>query len=83
MEEFKQREIYERIYREEARDRTFHTFFTSLDNTKSAQVLYLSSVGIQATLRKFEMDKLWAATDKTDVEDVASQDEGGAVNEED
>ena len=51
MEEFKQREIYERIYHEEGRDGCFHSFFTALDNTKSPQLLYLSSVGMKATER--------------------------------
>ena len=39
MEEFKQREIYERIYREEEKDACFHSFFTGLDKTRSAQLL--------------------------------------------
>ncbi|MCJ1223399.1 tRNA pseudouridine synthase 1 [Toensbergia leucococca] len=51
MEEFKQREIYERIFREEERDNQFHTFFASIDNLKSPQFLYLSSLAIQATRR--------------------------------
>lgn len=81
MDEFKQREIYERIFREEERDHTFHSFFTGLDNARSPQLLYLSSVGVEATKRTLEKDALTetAAAAKTDIE---SQDEGGAVNEE-
>ena len=56
MEEFKQREIYERIFREEEQDHTFHSFFTGLDNTQSSQLLYLSSLGLEATKKKLEKD---------------------------
>ncbi|KAL8746454.1 MAG: hypothetical protein Q9190_001516 [Brigantiaea leucoxantha] len=80
IDEFKQREIYERIYREEERDDTyalsslllkinifskpslkthpftlfvhrFHTFFSSLDNHKSSNLLYFSSAGVPAIKR--------------------------------
>ena len=46
--EFKQREIYERIFREEERDNQFQAFFAGLDGTRSAQLLFLSSVGSKA-----------------------------------
>ena len=75
MEEFKQREIYERIFREEERDHTFHSFFTSLDNTRSPQLLYLSSVGVEATKKEIKKDGLIEATVETDVEAVISDDE--------
>ncbi|MCJ1417587.1 tRNA pseudouridine synthase 1 [Xylographa parallela] len=48
MGDFKQREIYERIWREEERDRTFHVMFSNIDNLKSTQLLYLSSKGMAA-----------------------------------
>ncbi|MCJ1287018.1 tRNA pseudouridine synthase 1 [Xylographa opegraphella] len=63
MGEFKQREIYERVWREEERDRTrltaigrenvtdeisFHVMFSNIDNLKSTQLLYLSSKGMAA-----------------------------------
>ena len=82
MEEFKQREIYERIFREEERDHTFHSFFTGLDNTRSSQLLYLSSVGVEATRKDFRKDAVAGATEETDDEEVLSEDEGVAVNEE-
>lgn len=62
MEEFKQREIYQRIFREEERDRTFHSFFAGLDNTRNSQLFYLSSVGVEATKRNIEKDVLTKAT---------------------
>lgn len=86
MEEFKQREIYERIFREEERDHTFHSFFTGLDNARSPQLLYLSSVGVEATKRNnLDKDRFAETTTaaKIDIEEVVSQDEGDAsVNEE-
>ncbi|KAL8686205.1 MAG: hypothetical protein Q9218_007273 [Villophora microphyllina] len=52
MGEFKQREIYERIFREEERDDIFHSFFASLDGTGTPDLLYLSSVGLPATKKE-------------------------------
>ncbi|CAO2651497.1 Nn.00g040670.m01.CDS01 [Neocucurbitaria sp. VM-36] len=51
IEEFKEREIYQRIFREEAQGNQFNTFFTHLDNYKDPQFLYLTSGGIEATKR--------------------------------
>lgn len=82
MEEFKQREIYERIFREEERDHTFHSFFTGLDNTRSSQLFYLSSVGVEATKKEIKKHTLTEAKAKTDIEEVMSEDEGGVLNEE-
>lgn len=81
MEEFKQREIYERIFREEERDHIFHSFFMGLDNTQCPQLLYLSSVGLEATKRKIAEDTLTKAAAKTDIEEVVSEDEVRAVDE--
>ena len=48
MEEFKKREIYERMFREEEKESQFHTLFATHDNMKSSQLLYLSSLGLKA-----------------------------------
>lgn len=82
MEEFKQREIYERIFREEERDHTFHAFFSGLDNTRSSQLFYLSSVGVQATKKEIKKNPLTEAVAKTDIEEIMSEDGGRAMNEE-
>ncbi len=74
MEEFKQREIYERIFREEERDHTFHSFFASIDNLRSAQMLYVSSLGIPATNRALS-DAPKVLDAKKGVEDLSSDDE--------
>ena len=80
MEEFKQREIYERIFREEERDHPFHSFFTGLDNTRSPQLFYLSSMRVEASKKHTKKDTLTEATAKTDIEEVISEDEGGVIN---
>ncbi|KAL2357926.1 tRNA pseudouridine synthase A [Cryomyces antarcticus] len=81
LEDFKQREIYERIFREEERDNSFHQFFTHVDNFKEPHFLFVSSKGIPATQNagagsgkgtgKFRQPKL----------DVESEDESADVNE--
>lgn len=82
MEEFKQREIYERIFREEQKENVFHAFFSALDNTKSAQLLYLSSVGLEATRRRIESRNGGEKREEA-IEDVDSDDEGKGDGEED
>ncbi|KAL8647964.1 MAG: hypothetical protein Q9226_006210 [Calogaya cf. arnoldii] len=52
IEEFKQREIYERIFREENAHDTFHSFFASLDSVREADLFYLSSLGVPAARRQ-------------------------------
>ena len=50
MEEFKQKEIYTRIFDTEP-GRAFHQLFLGLDTLRSSQLLYLSSQGVEATKR--------------------------------
>lgn len=76
MNEFKQREIYERIFKEEERDNTFDKFFTGLDHTKSAQLLYLSSVGIEATKKEIRRAEVQGSTEKVAIQENESEDEG-------
>ena len=74
MHEFKQREIYERIWREEERDRVFHSFFAAIDNLRSAQMLYVSSLGFAATKRAVGSEGK-AAEGKKGVEELSSDDD--------
>lgn len=76
MEEFKQREIYGRIFREEERDGCFHSFFSGLDNTRSSQLFYLSSVGIDAVKREVPRP-LKETAEEVNIDQVSSEDEGG------
>ncbi|SLM39388.1 Pseudouridine synthase, catalytic domain [Lasallia pustulata] len=75
MEEFKQREIYERIFREEERDHHFHTFFASIDNFKSAQLLYLTSMGVPATKRDMATGLAGATDADAAIGDPSSDDD--------
>jgi len=81
MEEFKQREIYERIFREEEQGNAFHTFFAHVDNFKEPQFWYLSSKGLDAVK---DVDK-WKGKGKATVSStgVDSDDEESAGKEED
>jgi tRNA pseudouridine38-40 synthase len=49
LEAFKQREIYERIFREEEERNEFSRFFNHVDNFKEAWFLYVTSKGLEAT----------------------------------
>ena len=57
IEEFKHREIYQRIFETENIEHSFHTFFTGLDQTRSAQLLFLTSLGLDATKREIPNEK--------------------------
>ncbi|KAF2191528.1 pseudouridine synthase [Zopfia rhizophila CBS 207.26] len=61
IEEFKQKEIYERIFREEAQGNQFNTFFTHLDNYRDPTFLYLTSGGVATTMdqSKKSIQKQW------------------------
>lgn len=56
IQEFKQREIYERIFQTEEAENPFNIFFSALDQTRSSQLLYLTSVGPEAVKRTIEGD---------------------------
>ncbi|KAI9706811.1 MAG: tRNA pseudouridine synthase 1 [Bogoriella megaspora] len=48
MDEFKDREIYGRIFKEEMRDGVFHGFWGHVDNYKEGIFLYVTSKGLDA-----------------------------------
>ncbi|RFU26686.1 hypothetical protein B7463_g9670, partial [Scytalidium lignicola] len=48
MDEFKQREIYDRIFREEEKDHQFYTFFNHVDHYKSDYFLWATAGGVSA-----------------------------------
>jgi tRNA pseudouridine38-40 synthase len=50
--EFKQREIYDRIFREEEETNTFHQWFGHIDSFRTDWYLYLSSAGTEASPKK-------------------------------
>ncbi|RMZ77202.1 hypothetical protein DV738_g4481, partial [Chaetothyriales sp. CBS 135597] len=49
MDAFKQKEIYERMYRDEESENVFGNFFNHLDNFPESAFLYLTSGGLEAT----------------------------------
>lgn len=51
IDEFKQKQIYEHIFREEERWAIFHQLIALLDNMRNSQLFYLSSLGIPAIKR--------------------------------
>lgn len=75
IEEFKEREIYQRIFREEAQGNQFNTFFTHLDNYKDNTFLYLTSGGIEAT-KKRENKSIQSKWEEDSDEENASGGEG-------
>ncbi|KAK5127991.1 hypothetical protein LTR85_005108 [Meristemomyces frigidus] len=52
LETFKQREIYQRIFREEEERNEFGRFFNHVDNFKEGYFLYVTSKGLEATKYK-------------------------------
>ena len=54
LEAFKQREIYQRIFREEKARNEFSKFFNGVDNLKENWFLWVTSKGIEATWRAKE-----------------------------
>ncbi|CAK4032276.1 tRNA pseudouridine synthase 1 [Lecanosticta acicola] len=50
LEAFKEREIYQRIFREEEERNEFGRFYNHVDNFKEAYFLYVTSKGLEATL---------------------------------
>jgi tRNA pseudouridine38-40 synthase len=72
MDEFKQREIYDRIFREEERDHQFHAFFHHIDHYKTDYFLWVTAGGIAAA----KQSKAPARTDD------ASDDEADVNGEE-
>jgi tRNA pseudouridine38-40 synthase len=72
MEEFKQREIYDRIFREEDRDHQFHAFFHHIDHHKTDYFLWVTAGGIGAA----RQSKAPARTDASDDEADVNGEEG-------
>ncbi|KAM3073629.1 tRNA pseudouridine synthase 1 [Clarireedia jacksonii] len=68
IDEFKQREIYDRIFRVEDAENQFHTFFHHLDHHKSDYFLWLTASGISAGRQRGGKDlELDASDDEADI----------------
>lgn len=77
VEEFKQREIYQRIFQEERESNQFNKFFNHVDNFRQPNFLYVTSKGLEAT--KGADGKVTSAEVKIDG-DEDNSDGGSAVN---
>lgn len=80
MQAFKQREIYERIFREEEEHGQFHSFFNALDNAKHSSLLYLSSLG-PAAVKREDVPKAKSDRKEEPLEGISSDED--VVNAED
>ncbi|KAF2715137.1 pseudouridine synthase [Pleomassaria siparia CBS 279.74] len=69
--DFKEREIYQRIFREESQGNQFNTFFTHLDNYKDPTFLYLTSGGIEATKKKLDSKAMQAKWEDSEDENAS------------
>ncbi|KAL8799918.1 MAG: hypothetical protein Q9182_005537 [Xanthomendoza sp. 2 TL-2023] len=83
IEEFKQREIYQRIFREEEARDTFHSFFASLDTVKKPDLLYVSSLGIPAIKRPMDESEKDGKSVEQIVPEVSEDEEGEDANGQD
>ncbi|KAL8801963.1 MAG: hypothetical protein Q9200_006755 [Gallowayella weberi] len=75
IEEFKQREIYQRIFREAEAHDTFHSFFAAQDSAKKSDLLYLSSLGVPATKRAMDGSEKDGKSVEQIVPEVSDDDE--------
>ncbi|KAF2634454.1 pseudouridine synthase [Massarina eburnea CBS 473.64] len=71
IEEFKEREIYQRIFREEAQGNQFNAFFTHIDNYKDPTFLYLTSGGLAATKKKLDSKSMQAKWEDSEDENAS------------
>ncbi|KAF2448303.1 pseudouridine synthase [Karstenula rhodostoma CBS 690.94] len=71
IEDFKEREIYQRIFREEAQGNQFNSFFTHLDNYRDPIFLYLTSGGLAATKKLANKSTLQSQFEESDDENAS------------
>ncbi|KAN0095312.1 pseudouridine synthase [Hyaloscypha variabilis] len=71
MDGFKQREIYDRIFREEEKDHQFHAFFHHIDHYRTDYFLWVTAQGISAATQSKALARTDDASD--DEADVNGQ----------
>ncbi|KLJ10963.1 tRNA pseudouridine38-40 synthase [Blastomyces silverae] len=79
IEEFKQREIYERIFREEEESNSFGNFFNHIDTFQENAFLFVTSGGISASKSRGGTSKA-PMSGKAALEEVESESEDEVVN---
>ena len=74
--EFKQREIYEKMFQLEEKEAVFPSFFSGLDCTRSASLLWVTSAGLRGTQKDVpEAHNEESSNVPTNVKDVEEEDE--------
>ena len=76
--EFKQREIYERIFEVEEREGIFLSFFAGLDSTRSASLLWATSAGLKGTQKILPQKDAAGEINANDLMEVEEEDEHGS-----
>ena len=82
IDEFKQREIYERMYRDEEKENVFGNFFNHVDNFPAETFLFVTSGGIDATKIKID-GGAGRAEQKAMVDDDEDDEDGEAAIKDD
>ena len=80
MDEFKQKEIYERMYRDEGKENVFGNFFNHVDNFPESTFLYVTSGGAESTKEEEAWPKGGLKKVLKDVR-ADSEDEGDAKDD--
>ncbi|OAP58240.1 tRNA pseudouridine(38-40) synthase, variant [Fonsecaea erecta] len=83
MDQFKQVQIYERMYRDEEKDNVFGNFFNHVDNFPSEIFLFVTSGGIQATKTKALVGAVEVVKTKSGEDALLSNDVDVGVEDED
>ena len=81
MEEFKQREIYERMYHDEEEDNVFGNFFNHVDAFPEPTFLYVTSGGVDAVKEEAATSSSKQATNDKVEADGESDDEDGIAHD--
>ncbi|KAI1001899.1 hypothetical protein K3495_g6304 [Podosphaera aphanis] len=76
IDDFKQREIYDRIFREEERDNLFHSFFHHVDHHKSDFFLWVSAAGTSASKTRLGKGEVKQLREESDDEVDGNGEEG-------
>ena len=88
MDEFKNKEIYGRVFGEEQREGVFHSFFGHVDNYREPYFLFVTSKGVEATkgakyggLGKDRDGKLVVGVESEDEDEIETEGAGGEGRE--
>ena len=78
IQDFKNREIYQRIFEIEEKEGHFLAFFAGLDSTRSTSLLWASSAGLQGLQKEIGMHHGTGTDAPDDIKQIEEDDEPGA-----